>query len=126
MADYQLLPNGILRLSDGASIPLDPTNIDFQVYLEWLAAGNTPDPTPVPPPPSIIPVAEFWARFFPAEQVAIQTAAVSNPAIAGAMAFAAVIGQVDLLAGPIVSSWTANLVSAGLITAARRSAILTP
>lgn len=36
--------DGILRLPDGASIPNDPQNIDWQAYQEWLAAGNTPLP----------------------------------------------------------------------------------
>jgi len=34
----------ILRLSDGAYIPLDPDNTDYQAYLRWLEAGNTPEP----------------------------------------------------------------------------------
>ena len=36
--------NCILRKSDSALIPFDPANIDYQEYLAWLAAGNTPDP----------------------------------------------------------------------------------
>lgn len=49
MADYKLT-NGteIIRISDGAIIPPDVKNIDYQEYLSWVAAGNTPDPVPEP------------------------------------------------------------------------------
>ena len=49
MADYKLgtTVNGltsILRKIDGALIPHDEANIDYQEYLAWKAEGNTPDP----------------------------------------------------------------------------------
>ena len=39
----QEAPN-ILRISDGASIPMDENNRDYQEYLKWVEAGNTPLP----------------------------------------------------------------------------------
>ena len=50
---YKLLPNDTLtgqstqsikRLSDGAFIPFNPDNTDYQAYLKWVAEGNTPKP----------------------------------------------------------------------------------
>ena len=47
---YKLLPKTetgnptcLLRLSDKAFIPFDPNNTDYQAYLKWLDAGNTPE-----------------------------------------------------------------------------------
>jgi hypothetical protein len=36
----------VQRMSDGAFIPFDPANRDYQEYLQWREAGNEPDPAP--------------------------------------------------------------------------------
>jgi len=43
---YKLTKNSnqVQRLSDTAFIPFDPDNTDYQEYLRWLEAGNTPEP----------------------------------------------------------------------------------
>jgi len=47
---YQLTNNPwgftqhIKRLTDGAFIPFDPANTDYQAYLKWLEEGNVPLP----------------------------------------------------------------------------------
>ena len=57
---YQLTSGDtIVRLSDNAFIPQAPGNRDYREYLEWLDAGNTPEPAPAPPAPGPDYIA-FW------------------------------------------------------------------
>jgi hypothetical protein len=58
---YSLTNSTCILRSDGWLIPADPAHPFYQEYLEWLAAGNTPEPY-VPPPPAIPPtVTRFQA-----------------------------------------------------------------
>ncbi len=49
MVTYKLVnglmgtPNSVQR-NDGLCIPFNPDNTDYQEYLRWLEAGNTPLP----------------------------------------------------------------------------------
>ena len=45
---YQLsrIEGGVIRIEENqrVCIPFDSNNTDYQAYLKWLAAGNTPEP----------------------------------------------------------------------------------
>jgi hypothetical protein len=50
---YKLYSSGVIRtdIQPNKYIPVDPANSDWQEYLQWLAAGNTPEPSDPAPPP---------------------------------------------------------------------------
>ena len=48
---YSLTSSALIqRASDGAFIPPDTYNLDYQAYLAWVADGNTAAPYVAPPP----------------------------------------------------------------------------
>lgn len=48
---YKQVTNDIIiRLEDGAFIPMDPANADYTAVLEWISQGNTIEPVDVPMP----------------------------------------------------------------------------
>lgn len=52
---YQLTQGDtILRVADKTWIPPDPANRDYREYLDWLDAGNTPEPAPEPEPAPVL------------------------------------------------------------------------
>ena len=48
---FKLTENGVQRGDDGAFIPEDSRNSDWQEYQDWIALGNTPAAKDVPPAP---------------------------------------------------------------------------
>jgi hypothetical protein len=73
---YKLIksPSGfiqnLVQRQDGALIPLDPANTDYAAYLEWVAAGNMPEPAPEPEPvPELTPAEKLAASGLTVEEL---------------------------------------------------------
>jgi hypothetical protein len=89
MADYQLTateePCAVIRTSDGACIPPDMANRDYNGdaerpgYIQWKEAGNVPDPYVAPPPPE--PVQDANVRLDAGILAAVGTVMTARDAI---------------------------------------------
>lgn len=44
MLNKNVVQDSVQRLSDGAFIPFNPDNTDYQAYLKWVEEGNEPLP----------------------------------------------------------------------------------
>ena len=49
---YYIVSASVIATDTGLYIPVDPDNSDYQAYLAWVAAGNTPTSNPFVPPAS--------------------------------------------------------------------------
>jgi hypothetical protein len=86
---YQLTTGAaVLRLDDGANIPDDPRNVDWQAYQTWLAAGNVPLPAPGP-----TSAQQAVATFGALMATGVTIASVATPALNGTYAIDAVMQQ---------------------------------
>jgi hypothetical protein len=116
---------GVLRVADNAFIPFDPAKTDYAEYLQWLAEGNEPlpaDSAPPAPPPRFTSL-EFLDLFTTDEQLAVVTASMANAAVKlwyDRTLAASFITISDLR----TEAGLTALASAGLLTAARKTAIV--
>jgi hypothetical protein len=90
---------------------------DLKPWLgAWTAAAN-------PASPRVIAPLEFLLRFTAAERTAIRTAAAASPELADWIDQARFAREIDLDA-PTTAAGLDALVAAGLLTAARRAAVV--
>lgn len=126
MADYALTITGtqrpyVMRRSDGALVPDDQNNADWQRYQAWLDAGNLPDPAPPLAPLRTIAPLAFRRRFSPAERAAIALAAYGgggDPTLIVALEDSLAARSVEL-DDPNVAMVLGLFVSRGLIASSR-------
>ena len=98
------------------------------IALGWIYTGadfTAPSAPPPAPPPTQISPLEFMARLTPAETTAISTAALGNAALLMWLVQASAAQYIDLT-DPRTKEGLDALVAAGLLTADRAAAVLTP
>ena len=91
MVSYTLIYNSMsVQRNDGAIVPNDSRNTDWQAYQQWLAAGNTPAAAPAPP--IAVPSCQLW------QLEAVLTAAQ----------WSAAMNAIAAMNNPIISAFAAH------------------
>jgi len=93
------LDGSVQRDADGAWIPADAGNADWQEYQTWLAVPNTPTPAvgdSPPDPTNWLPGMEFLSRITDAEYNAIMADAALNIQMMRWIEMLRMRGQIDL------------------------------
>lgn len=125
----------LIRREDGIVVGVYEPIFPIVAALEWVDAGDgngiTPYTTrwdgtvfvPAPPARRVIPPLEFLQRFTAAERAAIRAAAAASPELADWIDQARFAREIELDAATTLAGLDA-LVAAGLLSAARRAAVL--
>ncbi len=119
---YTLSTSGVVRDSDGASIPNDPRNADWQAFQEWQQAGGVPNPAlPQEAPPVELRALDLLALFTPAQQDAV---IASTDIGVCKFRFLALAANNIHLADQRVSAGLDACIAAGIITTDDKTRIL--
>ena len=114
----------IIRLSDNKIIPADSYDSDYQEFLAWVIAGNTPEPAdPIPEPPKVMTSLQFFELFTEQEQLEIVTATMTNPLVK--LWYDKLIAATEVnFSDPRLEAGLNNLVAVNLISEERKQEIL--
>lgn len=127
-ADGYVAPDGSVQAKGTAFNRIlwdDKAPTGFPAGLEPIPDDGRALWQPAVQKPTAISKRDFWLRLTQAEQMALVQASLANAAIAWWLHNAQTAETIDLL-DPQTQQGMAALVSAGLLTQARATAILTP
>ena len=124
MAEYQLGATNkyVIHTADGATIPNDPANRDWQEYQKWLAAGGVPDPYVKPPKTSIMTT--DWVAAFTNAEYRAATATTWRQTGGNAKNWDVLVTADSInLSSQNTATLKASLVTDGILTQARADII---
>jgi hypothetical protein len=126
---YKLTKNEcVIRIADWAFIPTVIGNADYDEYLRWVQAGNSPIPADEeeekPPQYPHFVGNQKLDLFTQAEQLAVVTATMSDPMVK--LLYDRLLGSAYMTyEDPETEQGLAVLVEKGLLTPERKAAIVT-